>query len=59
VLAGIDTFVDPVNQRLVQLPAGQGTYWVNAQGEYLASDRPGFDPTTEVGGTWTLLQARP
>lgn len=59
VLAGIDTFVDPLNQRLVQLPAGQGTYWVNAGGQYIASDQPGFDPATQFGGTWTLLQQRP
>jgi hypothetical protein len=57
VLAGVETLIDPVNGRLVQLPAGQGTYWVNAQGQYIASDQPGFDPAA-LGGTWTLLQPR-
>jgi hypothetical protein len=57
VLAGVETFVDPVNARLVQLPAGQGTYWVNAQGQYFASDQPGFDPNT-LGGGWTQIQPR-
>lgn len=57
VLAGIDTFVDPINGVLVQLPAGQGTYWVNNKGEYLASDQPGFDPNS-LGGGWTQIQPR-
>lgn len=57
VLAGIETFVDPVNARLVQLPAGQGTYWVNSQGQYLASDQAGFDPSS-LGGGWTQIQPR-
>jgi hypothetical protein len=57
VLSGVQTFSDPVNGRLVQLPAGQSTYWVNNQGQYFASDQPGFDPST-LGGGWTQLQPR-
>jgi hypothetical protein len=57
VLSGIQTFVDPVNGRLVQLPAGQNTYWVNNQGQYFASDQPGFDPSS-LGGGWTQIQPR-
>jgi len=57
VLAGIDTFVDPADGRLVQLPAGKETYRVSDRGDYIASDNPGFDPTT-LGGTWVMLQPR-
>jgi hypothetical protein len=57
VLAGVQSFEDPLSGRLVQLPAGQSTYWVNNQGQYFASDQPGFDPNT-VGGGWTQLQPR-
>lgn len=57
VLSGIETFVDPVNGRLVQLPAGQNSYWVNGQGQYIASDQAGFDPNS-FGGGWTQIQPR-
>jgi hypothetical protein len=58
VLAGVETFIDPVAQQYVQLPAGHAT-WVNDRGQYLSSDQPGFDPTRDLGGTWTMLQPRP
>ena len=57
ILSGVQTFSDPNSGRLVQLPAGQSTYWVNNQGQYFASDQPGFDPST-LGGGWTQLQPR-
>lgn len=59
-LAGVQTYVDPVNQTLVQLPVGWREYWVNQKGEtYLTSDIPGFDPNAIEPGTWQRLQARP
>jgi hypothetical protein len=59
-LAGVETYVDPVNRSLVQLPVGWRQYWVNQRGEqYLTSDQPGFDPNAIDPGTWQLLQKRP
>jgi hypothetical protein len=57
VLSGVQSFQDPLSGQTVQLPAGQGTYWVNNQGQYFASDQPGFDPNS-LGGGWTQLQPR-
>jgi hypothetical protein len=57
VLQGIQTYVDPVNQQLVQLPDGWSQYWVNQQGQYAATD-PGFDPSTFAGGGWQRLEPR-
>ncbi len=54
-LGGVDTYVDPINNTLVQLPSTWDTYWVNSQGDYLAVDDPGFDPNTLNDGTWTQL----
>lgn len=52
VAGGVETYVDPVNQELVQLPVGWKEYWVNPQGGYLTSDTPGFGraaSTTSAG----------
>ncbi len=57
ILSGVQTFVDPVNQTLVQLPNGGSSYWVNGQGEYVVTDQPGFDPGS-LGGGWQQLQPR-
>lgn len=58
-LAGVETYVDPVNGSLVQLPVGWNDYWVNQRGEYLTSDQPGFDPNAIDSGGWQRLQRRP
>lgn len=57
-LGGVETYVDPVNQGLVQLPVGWNEYWVNPQGEYLTTDQPGFDPNTVDDCGWQRLQRR-
>ncbi len=59
VLGGVQTYVDPVNRTLVQLPVGWNEYWVNQRGEYLASDQPGFNPNTLNDGSWFRLATRP
>ena len=53
---GVQSYSDPVNGGLVQLPMGWDEYWVNEQGEYLASDVPGFDPNTMNDGVWQQLE---
>jgi hypothetical protein len=55
-LEGVQSYSDPVNGGLVQLPVGWDEYWVNEQGEYLASDVPGFDPNTMNDGVWQQLE---
>ena len=54
-LGNVETYADPVNDTLVQLPVDWNTYWVNEKGEYLAVDQPGFDPNTLNDGTWQQL----
>ena len=56
-LSGIQTFVDPISQTLVQLPQSWSQYWVNSQGQYLVSDQAGFDPSA-FGSGFQLLQPR-
>jgi hypothetical protein len=57
-LSGVQTYTDPVNGTMVQLPVGWNDYWVNDQGEYLTSDQPGFDPNSLGLGTWEQLIPR-
>ncbi|CAN5680258.1 hypothetical protein BH18CHL1_BH18CHL1_03250 [soil metagenome] len=57
-LGGVDTYVDPVSQTLVQLPVGWNEYWVSQNGAYLTSDQPGFDPNAFDDGGWQRLQLR-
>ena len=54
-LVGVQTYSDPINDTLVQLPIDYNQYWVNEQGEYLAVSEPGFDPNTLNDGTWQPL----
>lgn len=55
-LGGVETYVDPVNQGLVQLPVGWNEYWSNPRGEYLTTDTPGFDPDQFDNQGWQRLQ---
>ncbi len=57
ILAGVDTYVDPVNGGFVQLPVGFDDYWVNDRGQYLTA-AVGFDPNSLNDGTWQRLQPR-
>jgi len=57
-LGGVDTYVDPISQTLVQLPVGWNEYWVSQNGAYLTSDQPGFDPNAFDDGGWQRLQLR-
>jgi hypothetical protein len=58
-LAGIDNYVNPYDQSVVQLPSTWSTYWVNDQGEYIVSDTVGFDPNSVPNiGVWQQLQPR-
>jgi len=59
VLAGVESYLDPVTNTYVQLPVGWNTYWVNDRGQILVSDQPGFPPPATYGSGWQQLQPRP
>lgn len=56
-LRGVDTYVDPVNSRDVELPAGFGNVWTNGT-DYILSDSAGYDPNVEMNGTWTQMNRK-
>src|SRR5581483_4422669 len=43
-IRGVETYVNPATGARVELTGGYDNAWVNARGEYLLSDSPGFDP---------------
>jgi hypothetical protein len=57
-LSGVDTYVNPFDRTLVQLPQGWVEYWVNPRGEYLTVDVPGFDPNQFDNQNWQRLAPR-
>lgn len=59
ILAGVQSYLDPVTNTYVQLPVGWNTYWVNESGQILVSEQPGLPPTETYGGGWQQLQPRP
>jgi hypothetical protein len=58
ILGGVDNYVDPRSGQIVQLPAGWDSYWVNAQGEYLAVDTGTADAGGLLSQGWLELVAR-
>lgn len=56
---GVEEYYSPVERRAVELPSGYQNAWVNGRGEYLVTDRAGFDPNAERDGTWSRLERRP
>lgn len=58
VLGGVDNYVDPRSGEIVQLPVGWESYWVNAQGEYLAVDAGTADASQLRSQGWLELTPR-
>jgi hypothetical protein len=56
-LRGVDTYVDPVNSRDVELPSGFGNVWTNGT-DYILSDSAGYNPNAELNGTWTQMNRK-
>lgn len=55
-IRGVETYVDPRTNERVELVGGYSSAWVNARGEYLLSDTPGFNPAQAFQEDWRELQ---
>lgn len=53
-MRGVDRYSDGNTQ--IQLPSGYQNAWRNDRGEYLLSNTQGYNPNTELSGTWKSLQ---
>jgi hypothetical protein len=57
ILGGVDNYGDPRAGQIVQLPVGWNSYWVNAQGDYLAVDAGSADASQLRSEGWLELVA--
>jgi hypothetical protein len=49
---GVDNYRDPRSGSTVQLPSGYNQVWANANGEYVLSNDPNFNPNAHSGQDW-------
>jgi hypothetical protein len=54
-IRGVETYQNPFIGRPVELPAGYQEVWGNANGEYILSDSPNFNPNVESTQSWQRL----
>jgi hypothetical protein len=57
-LRGMEAFLDPQRQQVVELPSGYGKAWVNNLGEYLLTEGPGYDPNLNSNQNWVPMQSQ-
>jgi hypothetical protein len=43
-IRGVDAFLDPHREQVVELPSGYGNAWANNLGEYILTEDPNFNP---------------
>jgi hypothetical protein len=55
---GVDEYFDPIEERPVELPAGYDNAWSNANGEYIISDNPNFNPNVGSNLNWEPMKKK-
>ena len=53
---GVDAFLDPHRQEVVELPSGYGQAWANNQGEYVLTEDPNFNPNIHSNQQWEPMR---
>jgi hypothetical protein len=54
-IRGVEPYRDPHSGSVVELPSGYGDVWANANGEYLLSNDPNFNPNSKSTQSWQRL----
>jgi hypothetical protein len=57
-IRGVETYDDPVAGRDVQLPSAYNEAWVSANGEYILSNDPNFNPNVGSNQSWERMKPR-
>lgn len=57
-LQGIGSYINPIENSIVQLPSNGASYWVDQQGNYFVSDGTVDPNQLPNGGGWTQMQPR-
>ncbi len=55
---GVETYIDPVNNRNVNIPTGYDNVWTNGL-DYVFTDSPGFNPNSISTGNWQQMTRKP
>ena len=55
-MRGVDGFVDPHREQVVELPLGYGHAWANNLGEYIVTDDPNLNPNVGSNLHWEPMQ---
>lgn len=54
-LRGVDEYLDPFDNRGVELPGGYAYAWSNPLGQYILTDDPNFDPSVGSNLEWGAM----
>jgi len=55
---GVDEYYDPIEEKPVELPSGYDNAWTNANGEYIISDDPNYNPNIGSNLNWEQMKRR-
>jgi hypothetical protein len=53
---GVDAFLDPHRQEVVELPSGYEQVWANNLGEHILSESPSFNPNIHSNLHWEPMK---
>jgi len=53
-IRGVDSYLDPINDRKIELPTGYDNAWTNGS-DYIISDDAGFDPNVGSTQNWDRM----
>lgn len=57
-ILGVDAFLDPHRQEVVELPSGYGQAWANNLGEYILTEDPNFNPNLHSNLHWEQMEQK-
>jgi len=55
-MRGVDDYYDPIEGKAVELPSGYDNAWTNANGEYIISDNPNYNPNIGSNLNWEQMK---
>ncbi|HJX72504.1 MAG TPA: hypothetical protein VJ346_11140 [Bacteroidales bacterium] len=57
-MRGVDEYYDPIEGKPVELPSGYDNAWTNANGEYIISDNPNYNPNIGSNLNWERMKRK-
>jgi hypothetical protein len=57
-MRGVDEYYDPIGGKPVELPSGYDNAWTNANGEYIISDNPNYNPNIGSNLNWERMKKK-